>query len=137
MIRGKHNLKNAIAGGKDKGTDFSPLAETVRRKVKLAVLIGETRERMKEVFKLRTDVKLFSDIASAVHTALDSAGEGDFILFSPGCSSFDMFSSYVERGEVFNRLVRERAGVIVNLVTSLLLSIILTVILNLILGMKR
>ncbi len=103
-----------IAGGKDKGVEFHSLTETVRRKVKLALLIGETKERMKSTFSTCVEVRLFSDLESAVDTALRSVEPGEFVLFSPGCSSFDMFSGYVERGRVFNRLVRERIGKIVN-----------------------
>jgi len=103
-----------IAGGKDKGVEFYQLAETVSRKVRLALLIGETRERMKSAFGAYVEVRLFGDLESAVDTALSSAKPGEFVLFSPGCSSFDMFPSYVERGRVFNRLVRERLRKIVN-----------------------
>ncbi len=103
-----------IAGGKDKGADFSSLTETVSRKVKLALLIGETKEKMKSVFGGSTEVQTCDDLSSALERALSAAKAGDFILFSPGCSSFDMFSSYVERGRIFNRLVMERAGGIVN-----------------------
>jgi len=103
-----------IAGGKDKGADFSPLAGIVGQKVKLALLVGEAKEKMKSVFGEVTEVQTFGDLPSALERALSAAKAGDFILFSPGCSSFDMFGSYVERGKLFNSLVRERAGGIVN-----------------------
>jgi len=95
-----------IAGGKDKGADFYPLREVVSRKVKLALLIGETREMMKAAFGCDVDTKTLSSLEDAVSTAMRSATAGDFILFSPGCSSFDMFSDYIERGMTFNRLVK-------------------------------
>lgn len=97
-----------IAGGKDKGADFSPLRELVQRKVKFALLVGETKNSMRTAFGGGYSIKAMNSLEEAVDEAFRLAEPGDFILFSPGCSSFDMFSSYLERGEVFNRLVRER-----------------------------
>ncbi len=97
-----------IAGGKDKGADFSPLRDLVEGKVKLALLIGETKDTMRTAFGGGSNIRTLNSLEEAVEEALRSAVPGDYILFSPGCSSFDMFSSYVERGEVFNRLIRER-----------------------------
>ncbi len=97
-----------IAGGKDKGADFSPLKELVQRKVKFALLIGETKEAMRTAFGGGSNIKTKNSLEDAIDEALHLARSGDFILFSPGCSSFDMFSSYIERGEVFNRLIKER-----------------------------
>lgn len=95
-----------IAGGKDKGVDFGILTDVADR-VKLALLIGETKEKLSEFFgKERSE--LCSSLEEAVDRALRVASPGDFILFSPGCSSFDMFTNYVERGNAFERLVRER-----------------------------
>ena len=96
-----------IAGGKDKGADFSIMREAVKRKVKCAVLIGETREIIREAIKDLCEVHTADNLKEAVDLAFKRARAGDFILFSPGCSSFDMFDSYVHRGEVFNRLVRD------------------------------
>ncbi len=96
-----------IAGGKDKGADFSYLKDTFQKKVKYALLIGETRYTMKKVMGSSVPAKTFSSLEDAVREAIRVASTGDFILFSPGCSSFDMFSNYIERGEAFNRLVRE------------------------------
>lgn len=93
-----------IAGGKDKGADFTPLKDLVRKKVKEAFFIGETAERL--VKELKIGVKVDS-LKEALKQAFDIAQEGDVILFSPGCSSFDMFTSYIERGKTFNRLVEE------------------------------
>ncbi len=93
-----------IAGGKDKGADFTPLKELVHRKVKEAFFVGETADRL--VKELGIGVKAGS-LKGALKQALDVASEGKVILFSPGCSSFDMFTSYIERGQTFNRLVEE------------------------------
>ncbi len=95
-----------IAGGKDKGADFESLREIAQRKVKAALLIGETKDRIRSAFGSDLNTRTLNSLEDAVKEALRIAEPGDFILFSPGCSSFDMFSSYVERGEVFNKLIR-------------------------------
>ncbi len=93
-----------IAGGKDKGADFDLIKEVSSRKVKRAFLIGETREKLLKVIgKDRSEA--VGSLEDAVKKAFESAQEGDVILFSPGCSSFDMFESYVHRGRVFNDLI--------------------------------
>ena len=97
-----------IAGGKNKGADFEPVRETAIRKVKTAILIGETKDILRTAFGGVSELKTSRSLEEALDQALSIAQPGDFILFSPGCSSFDMFSSYVERGEAFNRLVKER-----------------------------
>ncbi len=97
-----------IAGGKDKGADFSVLRDSFERKVKLAILIGEARDRMRASLGNSVPVVTADSLEEAVDVALKSAEDGEFILFSPGCSSFDMFSSYVERGESFSKLIKER-----------------------------
>ena len=96
-----------IAGGKDKGADFGTIRDAVNKKVKCAVLIGETKEIIKEAIKDLCEVHTVENLKEAVDLAFKRARAGDFIFFSPGCSSFDMFDSYVHRGEVFNRLVRD------------------------------
>ncbi len=96
-----------IAGGKDKGADFGIIRESVKSKVKHAVLIGETKEKIKELIKDLCEVNALNTLEEAVRLAFRKAEPGDFILFSPGCSSFDMFDSYIHRGEVFNSLVRD------------------------------
>lgn len=95
-----------IAGGKDKGFEFSPIASLVRERVGLAILIGEMRHRIARdwapVRCLAVD-----GLNEAVQSARDEAAPGTTVLFSPGTSSFDMFRDYVERGESFRRLVTE------------------------------
>ncbi len=94
-----------IAGGKDKGVSFEPLKDLVREKVRLMVLIGESKYRMKN--ELGADVP--SHIADTLKEALEIARENiqpkDNVLFSPACSSFDMFNSYEDRGAKFKEIV--------------------------------
>lgn len=95
-----------IAGGKDKGVSFSPLRETIDKKVKLMVLMGESRFRMEEDLGGKTGAALASSLEEAIETTLENIAPGDSVLFSPACSSFDMFRSYEERGRRYKDLVR-------------------------------
>jgi UDP-N-acetylmuramoylalanine--D-glutamate ligase len=95
-----------IAGGVDKGGDYSALREAVKEKVKLMVLIGAARFRIKDALGTTAETVLVSSMEEAVSKASASAEPGDTVLLSPACSSFDMFSSYKERGELFKVLVR-------------------------------
>lgn len=95
-----------LAGGKDKGASYKILKETVRKKVKHLVLFGESRIRMKEEIGNSVNTTLTDTLENAVTEAFLHTGQNDSILFSPACSSFDMFSSYEERGKEFKRIVK-------------------------------
>ena len=99
-----------IAGGLGKGADFAPLRAPVRRHARCAVLIGRDAGRLEEVLRGCTEVRHASDLRAAVDIASAAAREGDSVLFSPACASFDMFTDFEARGEAFRRLVLERAG---------------------------
>ena len=94
-----------IAGGRDKGGDYSFLAEPVRRKVKHMLLIGEAKDKMKRAFLAFVNVETLDSLQDAVSRAASLAVPGDAVLLSPACASFDMFSSYAERGNVFKESV--------------------------------
>ncbi len=96
-----------IAGGRDKAGDFTQLRPLIRERVKALVLIGEASERMKSVFADLTRVVFASDLKEAVYKAKDRAQEGDIVLLSPACASFDMFRDFEDRGERFKKLVME------------------------------
>ncbi len=95
-----------IAGGMDKGGDYSPLLEPLRRKARRAILIGAARERMARALEGAVDLELVSTLGEAVERAARIARRGDTVLLSPACSSFDQFRSYAERGDLFKKLVR-------------------------------
>lgn len=97
-----------IAGGKDKGFEFDPIAPLVRERVRHAVLIGEMKERIARSWSA-TDCHLAASLEEAVHVASQLAQEGDTVLFSPGTSSFDMFRNYGERGNRFKEAVKALA----------------------------
>ncbi|MBU0964986.1 MAG: UDP-N-acetylmuramoyl-L-alanine--D-glutamate ligase [Proteobacteria bacterium] len=94
-----------IAGGRDKGGDYLYMAESVRAKVKKMVLIGEAREKMAKAFEGITSIEKADSLEEAVLKAARCAEEGDAVLLSPACASFDMFQSYADRGEKFQRAV--------------------------------
>jgi UDP-N-acetylmuramoylalanine--D-glutamate ligase len=90
-----------IAGGRDKGGEYSILSEQVHQKVRHMLLIGEARDTMKRAFLAFTDVTTVDSLQEAVTIASSIAEPGDAVLLSPACASFDMFASYAERGDVF------------------------------------
>ena len=95
-----------IAGGKDKGLDFRPLRETLARKARAAILLGEARDRMAQELSGTVPLLGADSLDEAVRAVAANARPGDVVVFSPGCSSFDMFRSFEERGEAFREAVR-------------------------------
>jgi UDP-N-acetylmuramoylalanine--D-glutamate ligase len=95
-----------IAGGRDKGGDYLPLAGPVKDKVAHLVLIGEAADRIEAALGTLTDTVRAATLEEAVSLARRLTPPGGSVLLSPGCSSFDMFRSYAERGEVFVRAVQ-------------------------------
>jgi len=93
-----------IAGGKSKRTDFRAMAETLRRRVKKVVLIGEAADEIETAVAPAASVRAGS-MEEAVDAARSLAERGDVVLLSPGCASFDMFSSAEARGDAFARAV--------------------------------
>lgn len=94
-----------IAGGKDKGGSYAPLAELVRTRVRHMVLIGEAKERIARELGALTDTRLAGSLEEAVQLAHELTKAG-VVLFSPACSSFDMFRDYEERADRYKALVR-------------------------------
>ena len=94
-----------IAGGRDKGGDYSLLRSAVERHVKTMLLIGEARDKMAESLGDLVEVEKMESLAQAVQRAGRIAVRGDVVLLSPACASFDQFRSYVERGRVFQEEV--------------------------------
>jgi UDP-N-acetylmuramoylalanine--D-glutamate ligase len=96
-----------IAGGKDKGGDYSPLKNLIAERVKGMALIGEATERIWGALGGLTETVKWNTLEEAVHWAFSQARSGDVVLLSPACSSFDMFENYQERGKRFKTIVRE------------------------------
>jgi UDP-N-acetylmuramoylalanine--D-glutamate ligase len=96
-----------IAGGQAKGQDFSPLKEVVKNKVKHLILLGEDAELLKHELSAYTAVTMVNDLSQAVKKANEIATAGNAVLLSPACASFDMYSGFEQRGELFVAAVLE------------------------------
>ena len=99
-----------IAGGRDKGQDFKPLAALVRRAVRHLVLIGEGAGALAAAWPGVSQERA-TTLAEAVQRAYEAARpEGATVLLSPGCASFDMFRDYEDRGRRFKEEVARLAA---------------------------
>jgi UDP-N-acetylmuramoylalanine--D-glutamate ligase len=105
-----------IAGGRDKGDDYTLLRESVRQKARRVILIGESAVLIEQALAGTAPLARAASMDEAVEMAQRTAEPGDAVLLSPACASFDMFKSYVHRGEVFAAavgrlsMVEETAG---------------------------
>jgi UDP-N-acetylmuramoylalanine--D-glutamate ligase len=93
-----------IAGGKAKGTDFAELGRAISSRAKAVVLIGEAADDIARHVK-RAKIHRAASMAEAVATSSAIAADGDVVLLSPGCASFDMFTSAEDRGQKFAEAV--------------------------------
>ena len=97
-----------IAGGRDKGSDFR-LLQNLCRKLKGAVLIGEDGPKIGRALDGKVQQVRAGDLQEAVRAAFEMSGDGDWVLLSPMCTSFDMFRDFEERGERFVEAVNALA----------------------------
>lgn len=97
-----------IMGGRDKGGDFKQLRELVEQHTRKLIVMGEAGDAIKSVLEdsCQDGAQTASTMEDAVRLAYLAAVPGDVVLLSPGCSSFDMFTSYAHRGEVFCKAVQ-------------------------------
>jgi len=103
-----------IAGGHDKHIPFDDLGTEIVARVKSLYLTGETAERIKQAVldtpgynRLTLPIYVIDDFKEAVLTASASAEEGDVVILSPACSSFDKFKNFMERGDTFRKIILE------------------------------
>jgi UDP-N-acetylmuramoylalanine--D-glutamate ligase len=96
-----------IAGGLDKGSDFSPLYALFREKVKLLILIGKAADKMAKALGTAAETVRAKTLQDAVRLAEGRAVAGDVVLLSPACASFDMFKDFEDRGRQFKEAVRK------------------------------
>ena len=101
-----------LLGGRDKGTDLAPLVAACEENARAVVCFGEARERFLAAFadSAVSPVLSAGTMEEALDAALSIAEDGDVVVLSPACASFDEFSCFEERGDVFKRLVADRAG---------------------------
>ena len=96
-----------ILGGKDKGNDYSEILPFVREKVKAIVCMGKDNSKLLDFFSAEVPaIRDTHSLIEAVEAARDLATEGDTVLLSPCCASFDLFKSYEDRGRQFKDAVR-------------------------------
>jgi UDP-N-acetylmuramoylalanine--D-glutamate ligase len=93
-----------ILGGLDKGMDFAPLND-YSAAIKKVYILGECREKLYDTLHNALDCEKFTDFDKCVSSACREAQEGDTVLLSPGCASWDIFKNYKERGKRFQELV--------------------------------
>ncbi len=96
-----------IAGGIDKGNDYSMISDLVKEKVKAIVCLGVNNQKLFEAFdkKVETMVET-TTMEQAVISAYHLSKKGDVVLLSPACASFDLFENYEDRGNQFKEHVR-------------------------------
>lgn len=104
-----------IAGGRLKERDLTWLKELLTAKVKKVYLIGESAQALHAAWSSTVACEICGEMAAAVRTAARDACAGETILLSPGCSSFDQFENYGQRGACFARLARETVAVTGNI----------------------
>ena len=95
-----------IAGGRDKGGSYGPLREMLQRNISRAVIVlGEAADKIASTVEGVTPVRRAASLEEAVAIAAALAKDGDAVVLSPACSSFDMFDNYAHRGRVFRQAV--------------------------------
>lgn len=98
-----------IAGGRHKGVDYSIISGLIRKKTREIILIGEARNKIKDALSGFLSINEAPTLEEAVKLGFKKACAGDCVLLSPMCSSFDMFSNYEERGNIFKKAVYDLA----------------------------
>jgi len=97
-----------IAGGVDKGNDYESLKDLVRDKVKILICLGKDNKKLHKAFDGLVEEIIDTDnMKDAVKKAYHSGTNGDVVLLSPCCASFDLFENYEQRGRFFKEAVRE------------------------------
>ncbi len=94
-----------ILGGQDKGNDYEQIKVLVIERVKKIYAIGSSAEKIFSFFHSSVKVEIKKSLEDVITTVINEAREGDVVLLSPACASFDMFENYEHRGEVFKKSV--------------------------------
>jgi UDP-N-acetylmuramoylalanine--D-glutamate ligase len=97
---------NVILGGKDKGSDYSPLASLVRARCSNVILIGAAADKIAAALENTRPLLRASTMEDAVEIGLKVGKPGEIVLLAPACASFDMFDNYEHRGRAFKEAVR-------------------------------
>ena len=107
-IRAMNRPTLLIGGGYDKQSEYDEWIQAFDGKVKKLVLIGATKEKIAAAAKKCGfyDIVFADSLEEAIQTCYDNAKDGDAVLLSPACASWDMFKSYEQRGDIFKEIVR-------------------------------
>lgn len=106
-LRSQNRPVILIAGGKDKGLDYSPLLPMLARQAISAVTFGQIARPLADLFNSKVPTTAVSTLAEAIESARSLAPRGSTVLLSPGTSSFDQFNGYEQRGDTFRDLVHQ------------------------------
>jgi UDP-N-acetylmuramoylalanine--D-glutamate ligase len=97
-----------IAGGIDKGNDYNLIRDEVQKKVRALICLGKDNEKLKKAFGgVVPVIRETQSVKELVSMALELAKEGDVVLLSPACASFDLFRNYEDRGDQFRQAVAD------------------------------
>lgn len=97
-----------IVGGKDKGNDYSELIPLVKKKVKAIVCLGVDNSKIVECYRdIVPNITETKSMEDAVKAAYEYGENGDTVLLSPACASFDLFENYEQRGKLFKAEVKK------------------------------
>ncbi len=97
-----------IVGGIDKGNDYSLITDLVKKKVKAIVCLGKDNTRIHEAFGKLVDILVNTEtMEDCVQMAYRLGNNGDVVLLSPACASFDLFENFEDRGNQFKKVVRQ------------------------------
>jgi UDP-N-acetylmuramoylalanine--D-glutamate ligase len=99
-----------LAGGRNKGGDFSELIPLIKERVKHAILLGEAKKEIEGQIGGSVSYSVSDTLEDAASEAKKFSGLNDIVLFSPGCASFDMFTDYEDRGRAFKKIARDLDG---------------------------
>jgi UDP-N-acetylmuramoylalanine--D-glutamate ligase len=98
-----------ILGGREKGTDFTPILNALKPGVRAVIALGENREKIKSIFSPKVTVLEAASMEEAVNLGLNVGGI-KVLLLSPACASFDLFKNYAHRGDEFKKFVQKAAA---------------------------
>ena len=96
-----------IVGGDSKNQDLSLLSRALKSKIKKLYLIGKDAELIQNACKdlIEVEIKILNTLKEATHQAFKDAESGNIVLLAPACASYDMYKSYIERGDDFKSIV--------------------------------
>jgi len=101
-----------IIGGRGKGTSYAPLVEAARGRLAAVYTIGEEGHALAKAFAAVAPVHEAGDLETAARRAREASTPGETVLLAPACSSFDQFTDYVARGDMFRNLAKSKSNTV-------------------------